>query len=207
MYVGDCASTDAIDRGRVAVQVAMSILHYSDHTSYILLCHTPAIISYSCPPYLFVYVVAANTTVSSKRLHAQYACMCALACQKCLHKKFDLRNLNIWKLLNTEIFQTTVIMSHPLQMKFHFHSLMANTFSVPQAPREGVVVIQDAVYQRVEVSGDSIEDQILLKTDGFPTYHLACVVDDRCMEISHVLRGEVGCLSSGIYLPEIIAPT
>ena len=60
------------------------------------------------------------------------------------------------------------------------------------------MVIQDAVYGQVEVSGDSIEDQILLKTDGFPTYHLACVVDDRCMEISHVLRGEVGCISSCI---------
>jgi glutamyl/glutaminyl-tRNA synthetase len=35
------------------------------------------------------------------------------------------------------------------------------------------------------------EDTILLKTDGWPTYHLACVVDDHLMEISHVIRGEV----------------
>jgi len=34
-------------------------------------------------------------------------------------------------------------------------------------------------------------EQILLKTDGFPTYHLASVVDDHLMEISHVIRGEV----------------
>jgi len=35
------------------------------------------------------------------------------------------------------------------------------------------------------------EDAILLKSDGWPTYHLACVVDDHLMEISHVIRGEV----------------
>lgn len=67
-----------------------------------------------------------------------------------------------------------------------------NKFS-PQVPREEVIVVQDEVYGRVEVGGNHIEDQILLKTDGFPTYHLACVVDDNCMEISHVLRGEVCC--------------
>lgn len=54
-----------------------------------------------------------------------------------------------------------------------------------------VVKVNDVVYGEVEVSGSSIEDQVLLKTDGFPTYHLACVVDDHCMDISHVLRGEV----------------
>lgn len=65
--------------------------------------------------------------------------------------------------------------------------------SSPQVPKEEVIEIRDEVYGRVEVKGDHIEDQILLKTDGFPTYHLACVVDDNCMEISHVLRGEVYC--------------
>ena len=58
-------------------------------------------------------------------------------------------------------------------------------------PHEKTVAIEDLVYGQVEVNCQSIEDQILLKTDGFPTYHLACVVDDFCMEISHVLRGEV----------------
>ena len=54
-----------------------------------------------------------------------------------------------------------------------------------------LVVINDVVYGRMEVNSSSIEDQILLKTDGYPTYHLACAVDDHCMDISHVLRGEV----------------
>ena len=54
-----------------------------------------------------------------------------------------------------------------------------------------MVIINDAVYGQVKVNCSTIDDQVLLKTDGFPTYHLACVIDDHCMDISHVLRGEV----------------
>lgn len=43
------------------------------------------------------------------------------------------------------------------------------------------------------VKAQSFEDPILLKTDGFPTYHLANVVDDHLMEITHVVRGTVCC--------------
>ena len=52
-------------------------------------------------------------------------------------------------------------------------------------------MIKDKVYGEVHVKNDTINDQILMKADGFPTYHLASVVDDHCMEISHILRGEV----------------
>ena len=52
------------------------------------------------------------------------------------------------------------------------------------------VVINDIVRERVEFSRDVIDDQVLIKTDGFPTYHLANVVDDHAMGITHVIRGE-----------------
>ncbi len=52
------------------------------------------------------------------------------------------------------------------------------------------VVINDAVRGRVEFDRDVVDDQILIKSDGFPTYHLANVVDDHLMGISHVIRGE-----------------
>ena len=52
-------------------------------------------------------------------------------------------------------------------------------------------MVQDEVYGVVELPNNSLDDQVLLKADGHPTYHLASVVDDHCMEISHVLRGEV----------------
>jgi len=52
------------------------------------------------------------------------------------------------------------------------------------------IVFFDVVRERVAVSTEEIDDQILIKTDGFPTYHLANVVDDYLMGISHVIRGE-----------------
>lgn len=52
------------------------------------------------------------------------------------------------------------------------------------------VVINDVVRERVEFSRDVIDDQVLIKSDGFPTYHMANVVDDHLMGITHVIRGE-----------------
>ncbi len=57
-------------------------------------------------------------------------------------------------------------------------------------PLEGKVTFTDAVYGEITVENRVLEDAILLKSDGFPTYHLAAQVDDHLMEISHVLRGE-----------------
>jgi glutamyl-tRNA synthetase len=48
----------------------------------------------------------------------------------------------------------------------------------------------DVVRDELTVKSDTIEDYILMKSDGFPTYHLANVVDDHLMEITHVLRGD-----------------
>jgi glutamyl-tRNA synthetase len=49
---------------------------------------------------------------------------------------------------------------------------------------------EDFVRGYVEFDSSSIDDQVLIKSDGFPTYHLAVVVDDYLMKISHVMRGE-----------------
>ncbi len=52
------------------------------------------------------------------------------------------------------------------------------------------IVIDDLIRGRVEFASDQVDDQVLLKSDGFPTYHLANVVDDHAMGITHVIRGE-----------------
>ena len=52
------------------------------------------------------------------------------------------------------------------------------------------IVIQDMVRGEVVFNSDELDDKILLKSDGMPTYHLANVIDDRLMKISHVIRGE-----------------
>lgn len=57
-------------------------------------------------------------------------------------------------------------------------------------PKEGVAKFTDLIRGEVEFKNELIDDQILLKSDGFPTYHLANVVDDHLMKITHVIRGE-----------------
>ncbi|HEY6957375.1 MAG TPA: glutamate--tRNA ligase [Candidatus Limnocylindria bacterium] len=59
-----------------------------------------------------------------------------------------------------------------------------------KVPDEGTVGVNDLVYGRVEWPLHTIEDQVILKSDGFPTYHLAVVVDDHAMAITHIFRGE-----------------
>ncbi len=59
-----------------------------------------------------------------------------------------------------------------------------------KVPEGGQTGFTDLVRGDVSVPNAEIDDQILLKSDGFPTYHLANVVDDHLMEISHVIRAE-----------------
>lgn len=59
-----------------------------------------------------------------------------------------------------------------------------------KAPREGETVIEDAVQGRVVVQNAELDDMILLRSDGTPTYMLAVVVDDRDMGVTHVIRGD-----------------
>lgn len=56
-------------------------------------------------------------------------------------------------------------------------------------PKEGVTSFEDAVYGHIEVENSTLDDQILIKADGMPTYNFANVVDDHLMGITHVIRG------------------
>lgn len=55
---------------------------------------------------------------------------------------------------------------------------------------EGVCAVEDMLRGTIELDWSMVDAQILLKSDGMPTYHLANVVDDHLMEITHVIRGE-----------------
>lgn len=59
-----------------------------------------------------------------------------------------------------------------------------------KAPREGETVIEDAVQGRVTVRNAELDDMILLRSDGTPTYMLAVVVDDHDMGVTHLIRGD-----------------
>ena len=56
-------------------------------------------------------------------------------------------------------------------------------------PLEGSTTFEDAVYGSITVENSELQDQILIKTDGYPTYNFANVIDDHTMGITHVVRG------------------
>lgn len=57
-------------------------------------------------------------------------------------------------------------------------------------PESGTTEFDDLIYGHIAVKNELIDDQVLVKSDGFPTYHLAHVVDDHLMRTSHVIRAE-----------------
>jgi len=57
-------------------------------------------------------------------------------------------------------------------------------------PRDGSSVVEDLLRGEITIDNSQVDDQILLKSDGYPTYHLANVVDDHLMGITHVIRAE-----------------
>lgn len=59
-----------------------------------------------------------------------------------------------------------------------------------KVPSSEKTVWEDLVHGKIEFENSSVDDQILIKSDGYPTYHLAVVVDDYLMKISHVLRAD-----------------
>lgn len=59
-----------------------------------------------------------------------------------------------------------------------------------RSPKEGETVIKDALRGEVKIPNTEVPDAVLMKSDGIPTYHLAVVVDDHLMGVSHVVRGE-----------------
>ncbi len=63
-------------------------------------------------------------------------------------------------------------------------------------PSNRVIEFDDAIKGMVSVNTNDMDDQVLMKTDGFPTYHMAVVVDDHYMGITHVVRGDEWLIST-----------
>jgi len=63
-------------------------------------------------------------------------------------------------------------------------------------PAGRVIEFNDAIKGHIAVNTDDMDDQVLMKTDGFPTYHMAVVVDDHFMGITHVVRGDEWLIST-----------
>lgn len=75
-----------------------------------------------------------------------------------------------------------------------------NPFTIRfRIPRVKNVVVNDKVHGALSFSTRLLEDIVIVKSDGYPTYHLASVVDDHLMNISHVMRGDEWIPSSPIH--------
>ena len=59
-----------------------------------------------------------------------------------------------------------------------------------KSPRTGTTNVTDLIRHEISIQNEQLDDFILIKTDGFPVYHLAAMVDDHLMNITHVIRGE-----------------
>jgi len=59
-----------------------------------------------------------------------------------------------------------------------------------KTPKDETLILQDEIRGTIKVETNTLDDKVLFKSDGMPTYHLANIVDDHLMEISHVIRGE-----------------
>ena len=77
----------------------------------------------------------------------------------------------------------------PIQIKQNIEEGLNHVIRL-KMPKSGTCKIEDKLRGDVELDFSQSDDQVLLKSDGFPTYHLAVVVDDFSMKISHVIRGE-----------------
>lgn len=66
-------------------------------------------------------------------------------------------------------------------------------------PEEGITSFEDEIYGRIEVDNAELDDMILIKSDGYPTYNFANVVDDHLMGITHIVRGNEYLSSSPKY--------
>lgn len=76
---------------------------------------------------------------------------------------------------------------------------VAHTIRI-KMPEDGVVVFDDLIRGCVSFETKLVDDKVLLKADGMPTYHLAVVVDDKAMEISHIFRGEEWLPSAPVHV-------
>ncbi|MGI6174722.1 MAG: glutamate--tRNA ligase [Christensenellales bacterium] len=80
----------------------------------------------------------------------------------------------------------TALSEDEISRKLDAHEPYVIRFDMPTA---GEASFDDAVYGPISVESDSLDDMVLLKSDGLPTYNFANVIDDHLMKISHVIRG------------------
>ncbi len=89
---------------------------------------------------------------------------------------------------NREKLQNSLALSQEeVQSKIEAGEKFVIRFKTPQ---DETLVMEDEIRGTISVNTSTLDDKVLFKSDGMPTYHLANIVDDHLMQISHVIRGE-----------------
>jgi nondiscriminating glutamyl-tRNA synthetase len=129
---------------------------------------------------LSIYADYANQLVASK--HA-YRCFCS-------RERLDL--LREKKIANHEAskYDKLCLSLTEAEVERRMAAGEPSVIRLNVPDNRGDIVFHDLVRGDVRINASNIDDQILVKTDGYPTYHLANVVDDHLMEVTHVIRGE-----------------
>ncbi|KAI9209081.1 glutamyl-tRNA synthetase [Polychytrium aggregatum] len=78
----------------------------------------------------------------------------------------------------------------PAEIQQKLDAGMPHTVRLKVPHAEKFISFNDQAHGRIQIASRQVDDSILLKSDGLPTYHLANVVDDKLMKVTHVLRGE-----------------
>lgn len=69
-----------------------------------------------------------------------------------------------------------------------------------KVPDDTTISFTDLIRGQIAVQANEVDDRVLLKSDGFPTYHLAVVIDDEAMKITHIMRGEEWISSTPVHI-------
>ena len=124
-----------------------------------------------------------------------YYCFCDKERLESLHQTIQLEN--------GETKEINVYDKHCLQLskeEIEANLAAGKPYVIRQnVPNEGTTTFQDEIYGDITVNNEELDDMILIKSDGFPTYNFANVVDDHLMGITHVVRGNEYLSSSPKY--------
>jgi len=121
-------------------------------------------------------------------IDAAYPCFCSEERLKSLHEKDKFAKYDrLCRKLSKEEVQKKILAGEQYVLRVKF-------------PEAGFTTWHDLVQGKLSLPNNECDDKVLMKTSGIPTYHLAVVIDDHLMKISHVLRGVEWMASTPIHL-------
>jgi glutamyl-tRNA synthetase len=99
---------------------------------------------------------------------------------------FQSQRLDIYKKAADELLKQGIAYKEPADPA----SGRAGEAIIFKVEKDKKIAFEDMIHGMIEVSTNEIKDQVLIKSDGTPTYNFACVVDDAVMKITHIIRGD-----------------